>query len=70
MKAGARFEALFCFSILPVGDYSICVAVAEGAQMDQLRHQMHDAVLFRSPSSGLCNGLIGIPMHDIQLWNP
>jgi lipopolysaccharide transport system ATP-binding protein len=70
IKAGERFEAVFRFRmpILPMGDYSICAAVAEGTQMEHLQHHwIHDAILFKSHSSSVCTGLVGIPMQDIQL---
>ncbi len=70
MKAGERFEALFEFRmpVLPVGDYSICVAVAEGTQMEHLQHHwIHDALVLKSHSSSVCTGLVGIPMHDVQM---
>ena len=70
MSAGERFEALFTFRmpILPVGDYSICVAVAEGTQMEHLQHHwIHDAILLKSHSSSVCTGLVGIPMRHVQL---
>jgi lipopolysaccharide transport system ATP-binding protein len=70
VKGGDLFEALFKFRtpILPVGDYSICVAVAEGTQMEHLQHHwIHDAILLKSHSSSVCTGLVGIPMQDIRL---
>ena len=70
VKAGEQFEALFKFRmpILPMGDYSICVAVAEGTQMEHLQHHwIHDAILFKSHSSSVCTGLVGIPMQHIGL---
>jgi lipopolysaccharide transport system ATP-binding protein len=70
VKAGEQFEALFRFRmpILPTGDYSICVAVAEGTQAEHLQHHwIHDTILFKSHSSSVCTGLVGIPMRDIQL---
>jgi len=70
VKAGERFEALFKFGmpILPMGDYSICVAVAEGTQMEHLQHHwIHDAILFKSHSSSVCTGLVGIPMQHVGL---
>jgi lipopolysaccharide transport system ATP-binding protein len=70
VRAGERFEALFRFRmpILPVGDYSICVAVAEGTQVEHLQHHwIHDAIVFKSHSSSVCTGLVGIPMQHVQL---
>lgn len=68
--AGQSFEARFKFSmpLLPVGDYSICAAIAEGTQETHIQHHwIHDALLFRSHSSSVCTGLIGVPMQDIKM---
>ena len=54
VRATGQFEALFRFRmpILPISHYSICVAVAEGTQMEHLQHHwIHDAILFKSHSS-------------------
>ncbi len=70
VKAREQFEALFKFRmpILPMGDYSICVAIAEGTQMEHLQHHwIHDAVLFKSHSSSVSTGLVGIPMQHVGL---
>ncbi len=70
VTAGHAFEARFNFHmpILPAGDYSINVAIAEGTQENHVQHQwMHDALLFKSHSSSVCTGLMGIPMHGIKL---
>lgn len=54
--------------VLPVGDYSVTVAVADGSQSDHVIHQwLHDAVLLKSHSTSVSTGLIGIPMHEIVL---
>jgi lipopolysaccharide transport system ATP-binding protein len=70
VAAGAGFEAVFSFRlpILPAGDYAICVAVAEGTQQAHVQHQwIHEAVVFRSLSSHVTAGLVGLPMLDIRL---
>lgn len=70
LPSGQVFRARFDFRmpILPVGDYSICVAVAEGTQVDHVQHQwIHDAVLIKSVSSSVSTGLIGIPMTRIEI---
>src|SRR5262249_38759633 len=70
LKVKEQFAALFKFRmpILPTGDYSICVAAAEGTQKEHLvHHWIHDAVLFKSHSSSVCTGFLGIPMLDVQL---
>ncbi|EMP6394240.1 ABC transporter ATP-binding protein [Pluralibacter gergoviae] len=61
-----RFE--FRMPLLPVGEYSICVAVAEGNQQEHIQHHwIHDAVIFKSHSSSTVTGLVGIPMKNISI---
>jgi lipopolysaccharide transport system ATP-binding protein len=69
-EAGLDIQAEFTFlmPILPQGDYSINAAIANGTQDDHIQHHwMHDAVLFKSESSSVTTGLIGIPMQRIHL---
>lgn len=62
----ARFQ--FPMPLLPAGDYSIAVAVADGTQEDHRQHHwIHDALLFRSQCSAVAAGLVGIPMLEIEL---
>jgi lipopolysaccharide transport system ATP-binding protein len=62
----ARFT--FFMPILVPGDYSINVAIADGSQETHIQHQwIHDAVIFRSETSSVTTGLIGIPMQRIEL---
>jgi lipopolysaccharide transport system ATP-binding protein len=61
-------DFMFYMPILPAGDYSINVAVANGTQSDHEQHHwIHDAVVFRSESSSVSTGLIGIPMLSIEM---
>ena len=59
---------VFMMPLLPVGEYSIAIAVANGTQLvhDQL-HWLHDALIFKSESSSIATGLVGIPMMEIRL---
>ena len=62
----ARFE--FRLPVLPSGDYSIAVALAEGSQSNHIQHHwMHDALIVRVHASSVCFGLVGIPMRKITL---
>lgn len=62
----ARFE--FRLPVLPTGDYSITVAIAEGSQDNHVQHHwMHDALIIRVHASSVCFGLVGIPMKKITL---
>jgi lipopolysaccharide transport system ATP-binding protein len=67
---GGRLTTVFHFRmpVMPVGDYSIAVAVAEGTQSEHIQHQwLHDALVFKVQSSSVCFGLIGIAMSKIEL---
>lgn len=69
-KSGSSLQANFVFYMprLPSGNYSIAVAIADGTQASHIQHHwIHDAVLFKSESSSVSSGLIGIPMQDITL---
>ena len=60
----ARFD--FYMPILPIGDYSVAIAVAEGIQEQHVQHVwMHDALIIKSLTSSVCTGLIGVPMQSI-----
>lgn len=62
----ARFD--FVMPVLPVGDYSFTVAIAEGTQQDHIQHHwVADALLLKSHSSSISTGLVGIPMNDISI---
>lgn len=68
--AGSKIKAYFRFRmpILPIGDYSIGAAIANGTQSEHVQHHwLHDAVIFKSHSSSQSHGLVGIPMHDIKI---
>lgn len=70
VESGQAFEARFTFRmpVLPPGDYSIAVAIAEGTQQDHVQHHwIHDAVILKSHSSSASTGLVGIPITDIRL---
>jgi lipopolysaccharide transport system ATP-binding protein len=63
-------KAEFSFQMprLAPGDYSITVAIANGTQDVHVQHHwIHDAVFFKSESTSVAGGLIGIPMSDIRL---
>ncbi len=63
--ATARFE--FDLPLLPPGDYSIAVAVADGRQQDHVQHEwIHDALTFRVETSSVRHSLVGLPMRTIH----
>ena len=58
----------FYMPLLPAGEYSITVAIANGTQeIHEQHHWIHDAIFFKSESSSVASGLIGIPMLEIKL---
>ncbi len=68
--AGQYLNAEFAFLMprLAAGNYSITVAIATGTQDDHVQHHwVHDAVFFKSESTSVAGGLIGIPMSSIKL---
>ena len=63
--ATARFE--FDLPLLPPGDYSIAVAVADGRQDEHVQHEwIHDALTFRVETSSVRHSLVGLPMRSIH----
>lgn len=69
-KEGNELQADFTFNmpLLPAGEYSITTAIANGTQeIHEQHHWIHDAVLFKSESSSVVSGLIGIPMREVKL---
>jgi lipopolysaccharide transport system ATP-binding protein len=69
-RRGGALQAdfVFCMPLLPPGEYSVTIAIANGTQEDHEQHHwIHDAVLFRSESSSVASGLIGIPMLEVKL---
>lgn len=70
VAAGQPFEAEFRFQVplLPVGQYAIRAAVAEGAEDDHaMLHCVDTALLFESTTSGARHGLVGVPMLSVAI---
>lgn len=69
-QPGTRLRAHFRFRmpVLPSSDYSIDVALATGTQENHAQqHWIHDALTFRASDSTMRHGLVGVPMHAIQI---
>jgi len=67
---GGELIAMFEFRlpVLPTGDYSIEVAIADGSQDKHVQHHwLHEALIVRVHASSICFGLVGIPMKKISL---
>lgn len=68
--AGEVLTAIFCFQmpILPVGQYSIDLAIASGTQDNHTQqHWLHDALEVRATDTSMRYGLVGLPMLDISI---
>lgn len=62
----ATFE--FIMPVLPLGDYVVTVAIADGTQDQHVQHHwVHDALVLKSLATSMSTGLMGIPMHKIKL---
>lgn len=70
IAAGQRFAAEFCFQmpLLPIGDYVLRVAVANGTEAENaMLHCIDNALVFRCNTSGARHGLVGVPMQHVSL---
>lgn len=69
-KAGDTILSNFDFIMpwLPAGDYSVTISIANGDQWNhEQQHWIHDALVFKSNSNRVCNGLVGIPILKTNL---
>lgn len=67
---GSLIKASFRFRMprLPMGDYAISAAIADGDQKQHVTHHwIHEAVVFKSQHSSVGDALIGIPILNITL---
>lgn len=70
VPSGQSFQACFEFHmpLLPQGDYTMSLAVADGTQDEHVQHcWLHDAISFKSHASSVSTGLVGVPMQNITL---
>lgn len=62
----ARFH--FTLPLLPNGDYSMTVSIADGTPYDHVQHHwLHDAMILHVSSNKLRYGLVGIPFDFVSL---
>jgi lipopolysaccharide transport system ATP-binding protein len=69
-RQGAKLRARFRFRmpVLPVGDYTVDAAIATGTQEDHTQqHWIRDALVFKASDSSMRHGLVGVPMHEIEI---
>lgn len=58
----------FRLPLLPTGDYSIAVALADGTQDNHIQHHwLHEALICKVHASSICFGLVGVPMKKIKM---
>ncbi|WP_250452129.1 ABC transporter ATP-binding protein [Caballeronia sp. ATUFL_M2_KS44] len=63
-----RAEFSFVMPVLPIGDFTINVAVAEGTQYSHVQlHWIHDAVPLRVHASRVRYELIGVAMTQVEV---
>ena len=70
MAPGERVEAQFNFQLpmLPNGEYSLTVSIAEGdPEIHTQHHWLHDAIRIRVASTKLRYGLVGIRFNKVSL---
>lgn len=61
-----RFD--FRFPVLPSGDYSFAVAVADGTQEKHVQRQwLYEALIVKVHASAVVLGLVGLPMKNIEM---
>lgn len=69
-RQGSRLRARFRFRmpVLPIGEYTVDAAVATGTQEDHTQqHWIRDALVFKASESSMRHGLVGVPMHEIEI---
>lgn len=70
VAAGETLEAVFVFHLplLPNGDYSMTVSIAEGDPWTNTQHHwLHDALIIKVSSPSLRYGLVGIPFDNVTM---
>jgi homopolymeric O-antigen transport system ATP-binding protein len=70
VQAGDAFRVTFVFQmpLLPVGEYVLRVAIADGAESDAVMIKcIDDALVLNSITSGARHGLVGVPMQEIRI---
>lgn len=65
-KVKAVFQ--FYLPLLPNGEYSITVSIAEGTPEEPIQHHwLHDALVIKVLSEKLRYGLVGIPFKEVKM---
>jgi lipopolysaccharide transport system ATP-binding protein len=70
VNSGERLEAEFIFSLplLPNGEYSMSVSIADGDPYDHVQHHwLHEAMILNVQSPKLRYGLVGISFDSVSM---
>ena len=70
VNAGEKLEAEFIFPLplLPNGEYSMTVSIADGDPIVHVQHHwIHDAVILNVQSTKIRYGLVGIPFDSVSM---
>ncbi len=70
VEAGHEFEAAFVFNfpMLPNGQYSVAMSVADGDRHTNVQHHwLHDGLILNISSTKVRYGLVGIPFDSVSL---
>jgi lipopolysaccharide transport system ATP-binding protein len=70
VEPGGEVEASFAFPmpVLPAGDYSFSVAIAEGSQESHIQHHwLHEALMIHVHDPAVAFGVVGVPMDRVRL---
>jgi lipopolysaccharide transport system ATP-binding protein len=70
VKSGQEFEASFVFQfpMLPNGQYSVTISVADGDQHSNVQHHwLHDALILTVSSNKVRYGVVGIQFDSVSL---
>ena len=70
VQAGEKIVAEFVFSLplLPNGEYSMTVSIADGDPFNHIQHHwLHDAIIMNIASSKLRYGLVGIQFESVSI---
>ena len=70
LNTNDKLRSVFQFNLplLPNGDYTITVSIAEGTPFDHIQHHwLHDALVIKVTSDKLRYGLVGIPFKEVSI---
>ncbi|AXS80356.1 ABC transporter ATP-binding protein [Dechloromonas sp. HYN0024] len=70
IDTGAVFEGIFVFKfpLLPNGDYTVMISVADGVLHNNVQHHwINDALIISISSAKVRYGLVGLPFEKVEL---